>query len=45
MLQIATEFGFARSPPKKYQPKLNFFLPKINWEEEKKHALRGWTRS
>jgi hypothetical protein len=45
MLQIATEFGFARSPQKKYQPKLNFFLPKINWEEEKKHALRGWTRS
>lgn len=43
MLRLAQDFREARKRNCAYEPRLEFFLPGTNWEEEKKHALRGWS--
>ena len=42
MVQIAQDFRLAKAYQKKYEPRLNFFLPEVNWGTEKRFALRGW---
>lgn len=42
MLRIAKEYGECRGDGRGYLPKLEFFLPEVDWSREKRFALRGW---
>ena len=42
MLRIAKEYREQICDGRGYQPRLDFFLPEVDWGREKRFALRGW---